>query len=120
MVFFTTPELMEIGGLPFVSPHDKPTRQEALRYYRRVTDAFALDVRLFEPVSSVAKLPGRAVSRSSPRRHGGSATTRTAAFVVLAAGAYDVPNRSRHSRARICRTSRTTIASRTPSTAAAW
>ena len=36
MVFFTTPELMEIGGLPFVSPYDKPTRLEALRYYRRV------------------------------------------------------------------------------------
>lgn len=35
MVFFTTPDLMEIGGLPFVSPHDKPTRQEALKYYRR-------------------------------------------------------------------------------------
>src|SRR5580765_8911367 len=45
MVFFTTPELMEIGELPFVSPHEKPTRQEALRYYRRVTDRFKLDVR---------------------------------------------------------------------------
>src|SRR6478736_5835348 len=53
MVFFTTPELMEIGGLPFVSPHDKPSRMEALRYYRRVTDTFALDVHLFEPVSSL-------------------------------------------------------------------
>ena len=38
MVFFTTPELLEIGGLPFVSPYDKPTRPEALRYYRRVVD----------------------------------------------------------------------------------
>ena len=36
MVFFTTPELLEIGGMPFVSPYDKPTRLEALRYYRRV------------------------------------------------------------------------------------
>src|SRR5438128_9011459 len=35
MVFFTTPELLEIGGIPFVSPFAKPTRQEALRYYRR-------------------------------------------------------------------------------------
>ncbi|MDE2907545.1 MAG: NAD(P)-binding domain-containing protein, partial [Acidobacteriota bacterium] len=34
MVFFTTPELLEIGGLPFVSPRDKPTRDETLRYYR--------------------------------------------------------------------------------------
>src|SRR5688572_31095275 len=38
MVFFTTPELMEIGGMPFVSPYDKPTRLEALRYYRREED----------------------------------------------------------------------------------
>jgi len=40
MVFFTTPELLEIGGLPFVTPYDKPTRLEALRYYRRVADTF--------------------------------------------------------------------------------
>jgi thioredoxin reductase (NADPH) len=91
MVFFTTPELMEIGGMPFVSPHDKPTRQEALRYYRRVTDAFALDVRLFEPVSSVTRVPGGFAVESTPP--GGSPTTRTASFVVVAAGAYDVPNR---------------------------
>src|SRR5690349_18440655 len=45
MVFFTTPELLEIGGLPFVSPHEKPTRQEALKYYRKVCDTFDLDVR---------------------------------------------------------------------------
>ena len=46
MVFFTTPELLEIGGLPFVSPYDKPTRLEALRYYRRVTDTVQLDIAL--------------------------------------------------------------------------
>jgi thioredoxin reductase (NADPH) len=40
MVFFTTPELLEIGGLPLVTPYDKPTRLEALRYYRRVVDTF--------------------------------------------------------------------------------
>ncbi len=44
MVFFTTPELLEIGGLPFVTPYEKPTRLEALRYYRRVTDTFDLPV----------------------------------------------------------------------------
>ena len=42
MVFFTTPELLEIGGLPLVTPYDKPTRLEALRYYRRVVDTYAL------------------------------------------------------------------------------
>src|SRR3982074_2096713 len=52
MVFFTTPELMEIGGLPFVSPYDKPTRLEALRYYRRVSDAFRLDIAFDETVTA--------------------------------------------------------------------
>src|ERR671931_224678 len=50
MVFFTTPELMEIGGMPFVSPYDKPTRMEALRYYRRVSEAFKLDIAFDEKV----------------------------------------------------------------------
>jgi thioredoxin reductase (NADPH) len=92
MVFFTTPELMEIGGLPFVSPHDKPTRQEALRYYRRVTDAFALNIRLFEPVTSLTRrADGTFVVTSRPPA-GGLVDWR-ARSVVLAAGAYDVPNR---------------------------
>ena len=90
MVFFTTPELMEIGGMPFVSPHDKPTRQESLRYYRRVTDAFGLDVRLFEPVTSLTRAGEMFSITSQPPD--GPAQTRTTRYVVLAAGAYDVPN----------------------------
>ena len=46
MVFFTTPDLLEIGGLPFVTPHGKPTRDETLRYYRRVVEAFDLNIDL--------------------------------------------------------------------------
>ena len=42
MVFFTTPELLEIGRLPLVTPYDKPTRLEALRYYQRVVDTYDL------------------------------------------------------------------------------
>src|SRR6185503_16136257 len=42
MIFFTTPELLEIGGLPFVSPYEKPTRGEALKYYRQVVDTYDL------------------------------------------------------------------------------
>ncbi len=53
MVFFTTPELLEIGGMPFVTPYDKPTRLEALRYYRRVADTYQLRVELGETVTSV-------------------------------------------------------------------
>src|SRR5436189_5222271 len=54
MVFFTTPELLEIGGLPFVSPYEKPTRAEALRYYRKVVDAFDLQISFEERVLSVS------------------------------------------------------------------
>src|SRR5205809_1968490 len=53
MVFFTTPELLEIGGLPFVSPYDKPTRPEALRYYRKVVDTYDLQIAFGEKVLSV-------------------------------------------------------------------
>ncbi len=55
MVFFTTPELMEIGGLPFVSPYEKPTRVEALKYYRKVVDTYDLRIALQERVLSVAR-----------------------------------------------------------------
>ncbi len=92
MVFFTTPELMEIGGLPFVSPYDKPTRQEALRYYRRVADAVGLDVHLSEPVTSVRRgADGLFAVVSQPAHR--KAVERSARAVVLATGAYDVPNR---------------------------
>ena len=61
MVFFTTPELLEIGGLPLVSPFEKPTRLEALKYYRRVVDAYELQIDFGEQVVSVepASAPGR-------------------------------------------------------------
>jgi thioredoxin reductase (NADPH) len=94
MVFFTTPELMEIGGLPFVSPHEKPTRLEALRYYRRVTDHFALDVRLGERVTTLAGEAGGGFRVTSVRDGREEPPgDRRARFVVIASGAYDVPNR---------------------------
>src|SRR5215472_2526907 len=55
MVFFTTPELLEVGGLPFVSPYDKPTRTEALRYYRRVVDTYDLKISFDETVLSIER-----------------------------------------------------------------
>jgi thioredoxin reductase (NADPH) len=60
MVFFTTPELLEIGGLPFVSPFDKPTRAEALKYYRKVVDAYDLQIAYGEKVLSVEREAGGA------------------------------------------------------------
>src|SRR5712672_4641293 len=53
MVFFTTPELLEIGGLPFVSPFEKPTRAEALKYYRKVVDVHDLRISFEEKVLAV-------------------------------------------------------------------
>src|ERR1044071_5233273 len=53
MVFFTTPELLEIGRLPLVTPFDKPTRLEALRYYRRVVDTYELQISYHEAVLSI-------------------------------------------------------------------
>src|SRR3954471_20067894 len=57
MVFFTTPELLEIGGLPFVSPYEKPTRAEALRYYRAVVDTYDLRIAFEEQVTAISRDP---------------------------------------------------------------
>ena len=77
MVFFTTPELLEIGGLPLVSPFEKPTRLEALRYYRRVVDAYELQIDFGEQVVSVEREPASARRSAAasqehvlPSRHG--------------------------------------------------
>src|SRR5512142_2254510 len=53
MTFFTTPELLEIGDIPFPSPHQKPTRQEARGYYRKVAAHDCLDVRQYQRVENV-------------------------------------------------------------------
>src|SRR5512137_2011368 len=60
MVFFTTPELLEIGGVPFVSPFEKPTRAEALKYYRKVVDTFDLRIVFEEKVIRVSPEPDEA------------------------------------------------------------
>src|SRR4029077_9321964 len=57
-VFFTTPELLEIGELPFVTPYEKPTRPEALRYYRRVVESYGLRLTLGEEVVGIAPRAG--------------------------------------------------------------
>src|SRR6202021_153629 len=50
MTFFTTPELLEIGNMPFSSPNQKPSRNEALEYYRKVAEHYRLDIRQYETV----------------------------------------------------------------------
>src|SRR5262245_22964371 len=89
MVFFTTPELLEIGGFPFVSPYEKPTRQEALRYYRKVTDACGLDIQFNERVTSLVRASDGTFVATSSGADGPREWRAPAA--VLALGAYDVP-----------------------------
>ena len=96
MVFFTTPELLEIGGLPFLSPFEKPTRAEALKYYRKVVDTFDLRIVFGEKVLSVNAEPEEAprstlfaVDTQSAR---GVRRVRLARHVIFAIGYYDHPN----------------------------
>jgi thioredoxin reductase (NADPH) len=93
MVFFTTPELLEIGGIPLTSPYDKPTRAEALQYYRKVVDTFQLQVSLYEEVLSITAPtePGEPFAVES-RTSRGVTRVREARSVVLAMGYYTQPN----------------------------
>jgi thioredoxin reductase (NADPH) len=96
MVFFTTPELMEIGGMPFVSPYEKPTRIEALKYYRKVSDAYGLDVVFDETVVAITREPadgGIDAFVVDTRSHRGVRRSVRGRTVVLATGAYDIANR---------------------------
>jgi thioredoxin reductase (NADPH) len=98
MTFFTTPELLELGGLPFVTPYEKPTRLEALKYYRRVVDSYGLQIALGEKVTSVDQdgEAFRVVTRPVESGDPGSASrerVRRAGNVVFATGYYDHPNR---------------------------
>jgi thioredoxin reductase (NADPH) len=94
MVFFTTPELLEIGGVPLTTPFEKPTRAEALRYYRKVTDVFQLQVAMHEEVLAIEPEGDgddrRLVVQSRSRL--GVARVREARAVVLAMGYYGLPN----------------------------
>ncbi len=94
MVFFTTPELLEVGGVPLTTPYEKPTRAEALRYYRKVTDLFQLQVALHERVLAV-EAEGEGDDRLlavATRSRLGVDRVRHARAVVLAMGYYDRPN----------------------------
>lgn len=93
MVFFTTPELLEIGGIPLTTPFEKPTRAEALRYYRKVVDTFQIQVSLFEKVTSIEapEETGQPFVVES-RTARGVTRAREARNVVLAMGYYELPN----------------------------
>ena len=90
MTFFTTPELLEIGDIPFSSPNQKPTRSEALEYYRKVAEHFSLDVRQYERVAQVHGDDGDFRVHTVDRF--GHEHTYSAQKLVVATGYYDLPN----------------------------
>src|ERR1700710_2726539 len=65
MTFFSTSERLEIGGVPFVTINNKPTRAEALEYYRRVATSRHLPVNLFEQVTAIQPQNGTYVITTS-------------------------------------------------------
>lgn len=86
MTFFSTSEKLEIGGVPFVSNNPKPTRTEALEYYRRVSDKFNLNINLFEAVNEVNKDEQLNLFKIATSEN--SYETRN---VIIATGFYDIP-----------------------------
>ncbi|MGH9672620.1 MAG: YpdA family putative bacillithiol disulfide reductase [Bryobacteraceae bacterium] len=91
MVFFTTPELLEIGGIPMTAMGEKPVRGEALKYYRRVSEHYGLNVRQYELVERIAGDDGEFLVHSTDRY--GCPRVTVVRKVILATGFYDRPNR---------------------------
>jgi thioredoxin reductase (NADPH) len=90
MTFFTTPELLEIGDMPFSSPNQKPTRSEALEYYRKVAEHYALNVRQYETVERVTGHDGAFTVHTTDQFN--RPITHRARKLVVATGYYDLPN----------------------------
>ncbi len=84
MTFFSTSERLEIGGVPFVSNNVKPTRNESLEYYRRVTSSFNLNVHLFEEVKKVTSLSEKFTVKTSKSEY-------LSHNIIIATGFYDIP-----------------------------
>jgi thioredoxin reductase (NADPH) len=91
LVFFTTPELLEIGDIPMTSLNEKPGRTEALKYYRRVADHYKLNIRQYERVLGIGGHDGNFVVHTETTR--GDKGCYRAKKVILATGYYDIPNR---------------------------
>ena len=84
MTFFSTSKLLEIGGVPFISHSDKPTRRESLEYYRRVLESWKLNIHFFEKVEKMKPLDSDYQIKTSKSSY----RTRN---VIVATGFYDTP-----------------------------
>jgi putative YpdA family bacillithiol system oxidoreductase len=85
MNFFSTSDKLEIGDVPFISNNPKPTRSEALEYYRRVAIFWKLNIHLYETVNDVEKSAKYFVINTSKQ-------TYSANNIIIATGFYDIPN----------------------------
>jgi thioredoxin reductase (NADPH) len=90
MTFFTTPELLEIGNMPFSSPNQKPNRNEALEYYRKVAEHYRLNIRQYENVERVDGSDGNFTVHTMDQF--GRMLQYRARKLVIATGYYDLPN----------------------------
>jgi thioredoxin reductase (NADPH) len=95
MTFFSTAERLAIGGIPFVVATEKPTRRDALAYYREVARHFELDVRQYENVERIDRDADGFVVHTTARS--GRARTTRARAIVIATGYFGMPNRERTS-----------------------
>lgn len=93
MQFFSTAELLEIGGVPFTIPNEKPSRLEALHYYRMVSERREIRIHRYERVTSVERLEGERAFRVESVTRSGEEKTTLARAVVVATGYFDHPNR---------------------------
>lgn len=84
MTFFSTSDKLEIGGVPFISHNPKPTRSEALEYYRRVASSWQLQTKLYELILKVEKLETGFDVSSSKQRY-------ISKYLIIATGFYDLP-----------------------------
>ncbi len=85
MVFFSTSERLEIGDVPFVSHGDKPTRREALEYFRRVVESWKINVKTYEKVTGINEKSSIYEIVTDKQKY-------NAKFIVIATGFYDCPN----------------------------
>ena len=94
MTFFTTPERMEIGDLPMTTTGGKPTRMEALKYYRRAAEHYEIEMRLYETVGRIETISDKRTSAFFVHTEDATGTKSKyhARKIVIATGYYDLPN----------------------------
>lgn len=85
MTFFSTSDRLEIGNIPFVSHGDKPTRREALEYYRRVADSWNLNIKTYEQVIDITQKDNYFLIQTTSDKY-------SAKRIIIAIGFYDHPN----------------------------